>query len=144
MDVSELLEAKSGPVLVVKDDASVEAAARLLATHNIGALVVLGNGGETVGIVSERDIVRSMAELGGRAAGEPIRDRMVRRVITCAPNESIAEVLSRMNANKIRHLPVVDGHALVGMISIRDVTSAWLTAIEVENDKLVDLVANAG
>ncbi|WP_407657866.1 GGDEF domain-containing protein [Hypericibacter adhaerens] len=96
-----------------------------MASHNVGALVVTDDGGKLVGIVSERDLARAIARYGGGVADRPVSDVMTRSVITCSGHQGVADMLSLMTANHIRHLPVLEGDRLVGMVSTRELTQAY-------------------
>ena len=95
-----------------------------LSALNIGAMPVCGAGAALIGVISERDVVRGFARNGARLTERYVRDLMTREVVTCSPDDSMADAESRMNKHRIRHLPVVERGKLVGMLSIRDVT-AW-------------------
>lgn len=124
------------PILTVSDR---------LSTLNIGALPVCGAGGDgLLGILSERDIVRGFARMGGRLTERHVRDLMTREVVTCGPHDCMADAESRMDKHRTRHLPVVDRGKLVGMLSIRDVTAWRLQESRSEGNLLRDAVMAAG
>ena len=123
MNIASLLAKKSGAPITIRPAQTVRDALALLATHNIGALIVVSAAGMPVGIVSERDIVREAArneQVFGRAVGEI----MTRDVITGVPEDDLASVANLMTEKRIRHLPVVTGGKLIGIISIGDVVKA--------------------
>ena len=123
MNIASLLAKKSGAPITIRPEQTVRDALALLATHNIGALIVVSAAGMPVGIVSERDIVREAArneQVFGRAVGEI----MTRDVITGVPEDDLASVANLMTEKRIRHLPVVTGGKLIGIISIGDVVKA--------------------
>jgi len=123
MNIASLLAKKSGAPITIRPEQTVRDALALLATHNIGALIVVNAAGMPVGIVSERDIVREAArneQVFGRAVGEI----MTRDVITGVPEDDLASVANLMTEKRIRHLPVVTGGKLIGIISIGDVVKA--------------------
>ena len=128
MTVSAILAAKGRDVVSIEPSASLAAAAKLLAEKRIGAVVILGVDRRIVGILSERDIVRAVAEHGAAALGEPVSAVMTRNVATCGEDDSIASLMERMTAGKFRHMPVVDQGRLVGMVSIGDVVRQRLYA----------------
>jgi CBS domain-containing protein len=107
----------------IPEESIVAFAARLNSLH-IGAMPVVDAQGALVGILSERDIVRAFARDGARLVERRVRDLMVREVVTCGPNASMSEAEKLMDKHHIRHLPVVDGAKVVGMLSVRDVM-AW-------------------
>ena len=94
---------------------------QVLTKHRIGALVVLGAGGRLAGILSERDIVRAIAESGITVRQLPVAQVMTRNFFTCDVNDSINSVIERMTKGKFRHMPVLDNDRLAGMVSIGDV-----------------------
>jgi len=123
MNIASLLAKKSGAPITIRPEQTVRDALALLATHNIGALIVVNAAGMPVGIVSERDIVREAArneQVFGRAVGGV----MTRDVITGVPEDDLASVANLMTEKRIRHLPVVAGGKLIGIISIGDVVKA--------------------
>ena len=123
MNIASLLAKKSGAPITIRPEQTVRDALALLATHNIGALIVVSAAGMPIGIVSERDIVREAArneQVFGRAVGEI----MTRDVITGVPEDDLASVANLMTEKRIRHLPVVTGGKLIGIISIGDVVKA--------------------
>lgn len=126
MDIRDLLAGKSSQeVKVVHPDSTLREAARRMIAHSIGALVVIGDSGKLVGIVSERDLIRAITEYDGGLVDQPISDVMTRSVITCAAHQDAGDVLAVMKSNSIRHMPVLEGDELVGIISIRELTRAY-------------------
>jgi CBS domain-containing protein len=121
MIVKTVLAAKGGKVVSIEPTADLVAAAKLLTTHRIGVLVVMDAGGHLVGILSERDIMRALAESAGAALQLSVAQVMTRNVSTCGVNDSISSILKRMTTGKFRHMPVLDNHLLVGLISIGDI-----------------------
>jgi len=132
MNVKTILAAKGGDVISIEPTADLAAAAKLLRKHRIGAVVILGAGARLAGILSERDIVRAVAERGASALTEPVGQVMTRNVITCGENDSISELMERMTAGKFRHMPVLKGERMIGLISIGDVVKSRVQ--EIEND----------
>ncbi len=123
MNIASLLAKKSGAPITIRPEQTVRDALALLAKHNIGALIVVNTASTPVGILSERDIVREAArneQVFGRAVGEI----MTRNVITGVPEDDLASVANVMTEKRIRHLPVVTGGKLIGIISIGDVVKA--------------------
>ncbi len=121
MSLKAILAAKGGEVVSIEPIADLTAAAKLLTKRRIGALVVLDADGRLVGILSERDIVRAMAESGSAVLQLPVAQMMTRNVSTCDVNDSISSIMDRMTKGKFRHLPVLDKDRLVGLVSIGDV-----------------------
>ena len=120
MSLKTILGAKRDNIICIQPTADLAAAAKLLSTHRIGALVVLDAGGRLVGILSERDIVRTMADVGTPGLQLPVARVMTRNVSTCDVNDSVSSVMDRMTKGKFRHMPVLDRDRLVGLVSIGD------------------------
>ena len=118
--VSVLLKTREGTLWHVRPDESVFAALELLARYEVGALMVM-QGGRLVGVVSERDYTRKIALQGRNSKETQVADIMTRNVITVTPSTGTRICMALMSEKKIRHLPVVDGDTVVGMISIRDI-----------------------
>jgi CBS domain-containing protein len=143
MTVKAILAAKGGDVVTVEPNATLAAAAQLLAEHRIGALVIVGADRRVAGILSERDIVRALAERGASVLDEPVSQAMTRKVVTCKENETVAGLMEHMTAGKFRHLPVVDQGRLTGIISIGDVVKHRLHEIETETAAMRDYIQSA-
>lgn len=123
MNIASLLAKKSGAPITIRPEQTVRDALALLAKHNIGALIVVNAAGTPVGIVSERDIVREAAR-NEQVFGRAVSEIMTRDVITGVPQDDLAAVANLMTEKRIRHLPVVTGEKLIGIISIGDVVKA--------------------
>lgn len=136
MDTQKILETKGNQVISVGPGDTVVDAARALAENVIGAVVVTENGGDIVGILSERDIAKSVSAGDGNLSQLRVEDLMSRQVVLCSPHDSIADLMNLMESNGIRHLPVVKDGELVGIISLRDVVTNWLGSMEIENEEL--------
>ena len=141
MSVQAILRSKGTAVCTVRPDVTVAAAIDRLQAENIGALVV-GDGDQDIsGIVSERDIVRGLAERGASVLDLPVREIMTSPVRTCRPEDEIGDLMAMMTSYRIRHLPVeVDGR-LAGIVSIGDVVKKRLEELEFERDVMRDMVA---
>jgi CBS domain-containing protein len=120
MSLKAILAAKGGDIICIEPTADLAAAAKLLSTHRIGALVVLDAGGRLVGVLSERDIVRTIADVGSAVLQLPVAQVMTRNVSTCDVNDSISSVMDRMTKGKFRHMPVLDKDRFAGLVSIGD------------------------
>jgi CBS domain-containing protein len=118
--VSELLKKRDGTLWHVRPDESVFAALELLAHYEVGALMVM-EGGRLVGVFSERDYTRKIALQGRNSRETTVAEIMTRNVVTVAPRTGTRNCMALMSEKKIRHLPVVDGSMVLGMISIRDI-----------------------
>ena len=146
MKVSDILAAKggtTGDVIGIEPTASLEAAAKLLSKHRIGAVVIRGAGGRLAGILSERDIVRAVAENGAEALKRSVAQVMTRDVVTCGEHDTCAEIMERMTARRFRHLPVLRDNTLVGLISIGDVVKQRVDEIERESEAMRDYIRTA-
>jgi CBS domain-containing protein len=126
MKVDEILESKGRDVVTCAEETPISEAAKLLLEKSIGVLVVTDAARNVAGIISERDIIRGLVELGDKLFAMPLALSMKRSVITCSADNSIEHAMQLMSANKIRHLPVVDDSKLIGVISIVDVVRALL------------------
>ncbi len=135
MHVQAILEGKGSNIVSIRPEASVAEAAKLLTEHRIGSVIVLGESGEIAGILSERDLVRGLAMHGGAVAGRPVSEFMSRDVLTCRPADTIGDLMAVMTRRRVRHLPVVEDGALLGIVSIGDVVKCRLdeAALEVES-----------
>ena len=140
MTVSTILAAKGRDVVTIEPSASLAAAAKLLAEKRIGAVLILGADRRIVGILSERDIVRALAERGAGALDEPLSRTMTRKVSTCTERETVSSIMERMTDGKFRHMPVVDQGRLVGMVSIGDVVKHRLHAMERDLAAMYDYI----
>ena len=142
MQVKQLLSRMDQTVITLSSFEPVSEAADVLATHNIGAILVVDKDGELYGIVSERDIVRGLAKFGETLLDERIENLATKSPVTCEPNDDVFEIIWLMDANRIRHLPVVDGKNVLGVISIRDIMHFLLHATD-EQSRQVRAVALA-
>jgi CBS domain-containing protein len=122
--VRHLLESKAPEVHAIGPDAPVIDAIRLMSEKGIGALLVLGNGGRLVGILSERDYARKVVLAGRSSKDTPVRDIMTTEVVTVGLGEDASTCMRMVTERRIRHLPVVDGDAVLGVVSIGDLVKA--------------------
>ena len=118
--VSELLKKRDGTLWHVRPSDTVFAALELLAGYEVGALMVMDQG-RLVGVLSERDYTRKVALQGRNSKETLVKDIMTREVLYVSPNTGTRKCMALMSEKKIRHLPVLDGSTVVGMISIRDI-----------------------
>ena len=132
MTVKTILAIKGSNVLSIEPTATLEAAVAMLAKHRVGALLVLGPDRRVIGILSERDIVRALAERGAGALKEPLAQSMTRKVVTCSQSDTVGALMERMTTGKFRHLPVIEQDQLVGIVSIGDVVKHRLHEMEHE------------
>ena len=138
MDVERILATKGREVATTRPDGTVATAAGLLRARGIGALVVSRDGERVDGILSERDIVRGLAQHGGDVLGMRVSDLMSRSVQTCSPRDTVKSIMAQMTRHRVRHLPVVDGGRLIGLVSIGDVVKNRLDEMEDEVNVLRD------
>jgi len=143
MTVKAILSNKGNDVFTIEPTATLEAATAILAERKIGALVVLGADQRLIGILSERDIVRTLAEQGAAVLQEPLAQVMTRKVQTCTPADTVSVIMERMTAGKFRHIPVVEDDELVGLVSIGDIVKHRLTEMERESEALRDYIQTA-
>ena len=143
MTVKEILSHKGTDVVTTDPRTSIADAVKLLAARRIGAVVVTGADRRIVGILSERDIVRALAEKGPGALDAPVAEVMTRKVDTCSLSQTVSELMEQMTAGKFRHVPVVDQGKLAGIISIGDVVKSRVQEIEQESAALKDYIRTA-
>lgn len=141
--ISLILERKGTGVVTIKPGAMLLAAAGAMSEHNIGALVVSSDGTTVEGIVSERDVVRELARRGTGAVKQTVADLMSTDVTTCGPDATVDDLMSTMTKQRIRHVPIIDNGALVGIVSIGDVVKVRLDELEVEKESLEQYVTGA-
>lgn len=135
MSVKSILKEKGSKVFTLPPETTLDTVAKELAERHIGAVVIL-EGERLVGIVSERDLVRCIAERGAAALNEPASAAMTRRVETCTLSDTIDEVMQRMTTSRFRHVPVLEEGRLVGLISIGDVVKRRIDDAERERDDM--------
>ena len=140
MNVSFLLQAKGGDVATISENRSVSDALHILQERRIGALIVTGLDAPLVGIFSERDAVRAIAGHGADALSMKVHDLMPRTVTRCTPETSVNELMGMMTAERIRHVPVVEHGALIGVVSIGDIVKARFEELEHDKKELLDYV----
>jgi CBS domain-containing protein len=143
MIVKAILSAKGGDVISIDPTATLDTAVKTLAEHKIGALLVLGTDRRVIGILSERDIVRVLAERGAGVLSEPLAQAMTRKVVTCSESDSVGVLMERMTTGKFRHLPVIEDERVIGVVSIGDVVKHRLQEIEQESAALRDYIQTA-
>ena len=143
MTVGILLKHKSGSLVTIAPDATLSQAVASLAEHRIGAIVAIDDGGHLAGILSERDVVRILAEKGPDVLSDPVSSVMTRAVVTCTEDESIPVIMERMTRGRFRHVPVVERGRLIGIISIGDVVKHRVEEMERESAELRDYIMTA-
>jgi len=141
MTVEAILSHKGNDVVTIKPTATLCDAAKILDEHGIGAVVITGADQQILGILSERDIVRTIAHNARVAGGyqlcdEPVEKVMTRQVATCKESDTVHELMQRMTTGKFRHLPVIEDGRLAGIVSIGDVVKHRLAEMALESNAL--------
>jgi CBS domain-containing protein len=136
MLVSQILKDKGDMVFTASPSDSVAAVAALLQARRVGAMVVLNDARDVAGIVSERDIVRVVAERGAEGLQRPIFECMTHEVVFAEPQETVDSLLGRMTDRRIRHLPVCRDGRLVGIVSIGDLVKSKIAETVAESEQL--------
>ena len=139
--VRQLLEAKSPEIIAIGPEAPVIDAIRLMAERGIGALLVM-QGARLAGILSERDYARKIVLQGRSSRDTPVRDIMTAEVVTVAPGDSIDHCMQLVTDRRIRHLPVLDGGAVVGVLSIGDLVKTVIELQRQDIDQLQRYIAS--
>lgn len=141
MLVRQILAMKGGgKVETIASSTNVSDAVSQLSEKKIGALVVSDDGVLPLGILSERDIVRELGRRGGSVMSQTVSDLMTKNLISCVAEESADQVLTKMTEGRFRHMPVMDGDEMVGLISIGDVVKARLSQLSMEKDALEGMI----
>ena len=141
MNVEQVLRGKGDRVATVAPQATIAEAVATLQRERVGALVVSRDGVKVDGIISERDVIHGLARLGSRLLDATVEELMTRRVFTCTPVDSVAELMAQMTERRIRHIPVLREGALAGIVSIGDVVKTRLDEMEYETSSLRSFIA---
>jgi CBS domain-containing protein len=142
MKAKHILRSKGADVFAVGPDDSVADAVSLLNEKNIGAVIVRDASDKVVGILSERDVVRRLGQRGAEALSMRVADCMTANPFTCAPDETVDELMSKMTQKRIRHLPVTEAGRIIGVISIGDVVKRKIEEAEHEAAALKEYIAS--
>ena len=142
MTVRAILDSKGHHILSVEPDARLSAAIKILAERRIGAVLVMSNQ-RMEGILSERDIVRVLGERGAAVLDEPVSAVMTCKVISCKQSDTVSAIMEMMTLGKFRHLPVLEGDRVVGLISIGDIVKWRVREYETEQEALRDYIKTA-
>ena len=142
MHVAQILKDKGSRVFSVAPGTTIGDAARLLRRERIGAVIVIDGDDSVAGIISERDIMRGLADHGAPLLDKHVADLMTRSLFTTVPSASVEAVMEEMTAGRCRHMPVMEDGDVVGMISMRDVVRARLDQVKAESDQLKNYIAN--
>ncbi|WP_375700219.1 CBS domain-containing protein [Pseudophaeobacter sp. TrK17] len=138
--VEQLISKKGGTTYTISSSDTLSTAVSVLRDRRIGALLVTGTDGQLEGILSERDIVRKLAETPGQTLPQTVGENMTAKVETCTPSDVLVTVLRRMNEGRFRHMPVVEDGKLFGMLTIGDVVNYRLNELEYEALQLKQMI----
>jgi CBS domain-containing protein len=141
MLVSQILKSKPGDgVITIGPDATVAEAVKMLSERRIGALIVSPDGKHVAGILSERDVVRELGRRGTACLTDRVDEMMTARLVSCAGMDPTDAVLQKMTDGRFRHMPVMEGDVMIGLISIGDVVKARLEELSAEKDALEGMI----
>ncbi len=143
MTIARILAEKGGAIVTITPERTLDEAIHLLAEKRIGALVVTHADGSVAGILSERDIMRALAKLGGGAFDALVSAHMTAEVVTCKRATTVEDVMQLMTEGRFRHVPVCEDGRLVGLISIGDVVKRRIAAVEAEHKAMRDYITMA-
>jgi CBS domain-containing protein len=144
MTVARILAVKGTEVVTTQPHRTLSEVAELLASRDIGAIIVSDIQGTVLGILSERDIVRAIGRRGAEALGDAVSAHMTSKVVTTTEDESIHATMEKMNLGRFRHLPVIKDGKLGGILSIGDVVKYRLAEMEHEHSAMREYIAMAG
>ncbi len=141
MLVSQILKSKSDDAVVIAAPGLlISDAAQILSEKRIGTLVISKDGATPDGILSERDIVRELGRRGAGCLSDTVDRLMTKKLVTCSPNDRADAVMQQMTDGRFRHMPVLDGGHMVGLISLGDVVKARLAELAMEKDALEGMI----
>ena len=141
MNVAAILNDKGRDVVTSSTDASLLDIANLLTENRIGSVVLLDDEGAIAGIISERDIVRTLAKFGGEALHSPVSETMTKKVVTCRDSDTIDYLMSEMTVRRVRHIPVLESDTIAGIVSIGDVVKHRIAEAEMEAEAMRAYIA---
>ncbi|MBI1211511.1 MAG: CBS domain-containing protein [Alphaproteobacteria bacterium] len=144
MTVAVILKHKGSQVETLRQAATLQQTVALLSSKRIGAAIVVGSGGEVSGVISERDVVNALAQHGASAMGMPIENFMTRGVVTCRMTDTAESLMEMMTRGRFRHVPVVEGGRLVGIVSIGDVVKRRIEDSDLERHAMREYITQAG
>ena len=142
MNVSAILKQKGRGITTARPTVTLMEVANKLAAKRIGAIVIVGAGGEVAGIISERDIIRALSMHGPDCLGLPVSQSMTKKVVTCQETDALHELMAMMTERRFRHLPVVTDGALVGIVSIGDVVKHYVVEMQTEATAIREFIAH--
>ena len=141
MLVSHILKLKADDgVVTIGPESSVADAANMLSTRRIGSVVVSSDNKTALGILSERDIVREIGKRGASCLTETVESMMTKKLVTCTTSDRADTILSKMTEGRFRHMPVVEGGEMVGLVTLGDVVKARLSELAMEKDALEGMI----
>ena len=143
MTVKSILGAKGREVITASPSATLQELANTLAGKRIGAIVVAGPGGEVLGIISERDVVKAVAAAGAAALSAPVSAHMTAKVVTCGEDQTIVSVMEDMTKGRFRHMPVLKEGRLIGIVSIGDIVKHRVAEMEHDQQALKEYIHTA-
>ena len=148
MTVKAILSRKGNDVVTIEPTATLGDVVKILDMHRIGAVVITGADRQILGILSERDVVRTLAHNARVAGGcqfcdEPVEKVMTREVVTCKQSDTVYDLMERMTTGKFRHIPVIEGGRLAGIVSIGDVVKYRVAEMASESNSLREYIATA-
>lgn len=132
MNIGQILKTKARGVSTARAEDTIQEIATRLSQRKIGAVVIVGENGKVVGIISERDIIRLIAEHGPKALTMSASSGMTREVVSCSKTSTLEEIMDAMTQGRFRHLPVIEDGSLVGIVSIGDVVKHHTAEVELE------------
>ncbi|OSQ49330.1 CBS domain-containing protein [Marivita geojedonensis] len=141
MQVHHILKSKAtDAVVTVKSGTTISEAAKILAEKRIGTVVVSNDGESALGILSERDIVRELANRGATCLSDTVDSYMTSQLVTCGRNDDADEILGKMTEGRFRHMPVVEDGKMVGLVTLGDVVKARLNELAMERNALEGMI----
>lgn len=141
MNIAQILKAKGRAVATARPDTMLTEIISRLIQKKIGAIVIVGDEGEVVGIVSERDVIRRLGEQGEAALKETVSLSMTSSVVSCQETSTLDEMMELMTQGRFRHVPVIEDGALVGIVSIGDIVKHHIAEVEMEVTAMRDYFA---
>jgi CBS domain-containing protein len=142
MDVESLLKKRSKGAIGVPNSATVQECVNLLVAENFGALLVFDHHDKVVGILTERDVTHGLVRWGVQLLNRNVAELMTHKVVSCSPSDNLKDLMPVMIDRGFRHLPVLDGDEVLGMISIRDLVKERISEMELEASVLRDMAAS--
>lgn len=141
MLVSQILKSKpEGAVITVPPGTTVAKAVEILSSRRVGALVVSPDGKRVAGILSERDVVRELGRRGPACLGDLVETMMTAKIVGCTLHDRVNGLMERMTEGRFRHMPVMEGDQMVGLVSIGDVVKARVSELKMEKDALEGMI----